>query len=42
MWTKTKEFVKDANFHWRDAIYILVIGILLMIATDMFTHWICT
>lgn len=41
MWNKTKRFVQDANMHWRDLAYILIIGILLMMATDTFTHWIC-
>ena len=41
MWQSMKTFVQDANMHWRDLFYIGVIGVLLMMATDTFTHWVC-
>lgn len=39
MFTRFKEFLSDANFHWRDTAYIFVIGVVLMIATQTVEKW---
>lgn len=40
MFTRFKEFLSDANFHWRDTAYIFVIGVVLMSLIQMYQQWV--
>lgn len=41
MFDRFKGFVQEANMRWRDVLYILIIGGLMMVAMYHVEHWAC-